>query len=927
MIVPMPLPSEGGHPFLLPHDYDSLTIDGQRDARLNAVRQWTIPRAPQQAAEALIACYQFFHTYYLREDVDASFHPGFFDDEPLPMAPFHLDIVGANAAYLNIVVGAPRGSAKSTVLEQLRLLKLVSRPLYSFTVGTASSRLCRRWGTRFLLQIDSNARLNDDFGYDFGGRLKPPRGKAPFSTEVAYLNNGSWVAHTTTGSRQRGDRPFEFHFDDPEYDPDGESTSMQRLRDETDRLIFKIIMPMVAREGRRLTWLGTIISRQHLLFKAFSSTTDSFGFDPRFAYWHRMLLRALYRLPSGEEVSIWPEMWSVQKLHEIKASIGPAQFRSEYQNDPGAGEGQYFFLDKRHSYEITNPDHLLSSNPTQSSATISWDRKGQRCSQPLSEFLSSNPVFLTVDSAPTSSVTSDFNAIAVMAITPFNELFVLDIFNRRVKEHVTALEALRLADKWKASVIGVELHSKSQGLYGSLQHLLGTRAESIANISHLPSLRPIRVGYAAKTSRISAMQYRFGDPQVTDPSAPGFGGLVKLPITDPFYLRNPEWKTLFNQISDFNPDANDGGLEHDDALDCLARNTLVLTHRGEVPIQSVLVGDHVLTRQGWKPVLAVWSKGKRPCVRRGPLWATPDHRVWTENRGWVRHTELQQSDTICGWQSETLSSSTECGSTDTPSRKDATSEATTGHTLRRMPLHSLCTERFGRPTLGKFQPDGMSTTSTAIPQTTRSETCGLFLIKTTSRSTNRSRFSGAGPTSSSDPWPGSGPSGPERPCGVASAGPRLRHSKREDRSIAAEAAGAKRPTEETGSGAGTSDPQSPSCRRGALQPEEGGRQDEPVSLEVWDIMVQDCHEFFANGILVHNCVSMSQEVILGLKKKPAKSQPAKTPLELLKEGKTRGPNDEILAHMVQWNSVNNDDRNEILNALRKPTPDAAPSKV
>lgn len=920
MIVPMPLPSEGGHPFLLPHDYDSLTIDGQRDARLNAVRQWTIPRAPQQAAEALIACYQFFHTYYLREDVDASFHPGFFDDEPLPMAPFHLDIVGANAAYPNIVVGAPRGSAKSTVLEQLRLLKLVSRPLYSFTVGTASSRLCRRWGTRFLLQIDSNARLNDDFGYDFGGRLKPPRGKAPFSTEVAYLNNGSWVAHTTTGSRQRGDRPFEFHFDDPEYDPDGESTSMQRLRDETERLIFKIIMPMVAREGRRLTWLGTIISRQHLLFKAFGSTTDSFGFDPRFAYWHRMLLRALYRLPSGEEVSIWPEMWSVQKLHEIKASIGPAQFRSEYQNDPGAGEGQYFFLDKRHSYEITNPDHLLSSNPTQSSATISWDRKGQRCSQPLSEFLSSNPVFLTVDSAPTSSVTSDFNAIAVMAITPFNELFVLDIFNRRVKEHVTALEALRLADKWKASVIGVELHSKSQGLYGSLQHLLGTRAESIANISHLPSLRPIRVGYAAKTSRISAMQYRFGDPQVTDPSAPGFGGLVKLPITDPFYLRNPEWKTLFNQISDFNPDA------------CLVGTTKIVTRRGEVPLAEVRKGDSVLTRQGFRRVLAVLPKGIASTIEKFSLVGTPDHRVWTENRGWVGLQGLTSDDILVSCEKEPVQEK----------RLSLTEKSTTGIPAIRIggglstsvePSITLSTETFGKNTTDPSHPECASITSTRIRKTTTSPISKFSREKSISKNTP--------PTSapSENCWEDQTKKKWSLSARAASCfGPTPTREQSSVPTIASTNS-ASSPTE-TPKSSNKKLPTTPeSTARKTTKSFSPSKQSDVTRNEVFDLTIDGCPEFFANGILVHNssgglehddaldCVSMSQEVILGLKKKPAKSQPAKTPLELLKEGKTRGPNDEILAHMVQWNSVNNDDRNEILNALRKPTPDAAPSKV
>ena len=29
---------------------------------------------------------------------------------------------------------------------------------------------------------------------------------------------------------------------------------------------------------------------------------------------------------------------------------------------------------------------------------------------------------------------------------------------------------------------------------------------------------------------------------------------------------------------------------------------------------------------------------------------------------------------------------------------------------------------------------------------------------------------------------------------------------------------------------------------------------EPYEAEVYDLMVEDCHEYFANGILVHNCI-------------------------------------------------------------------------
>lgn len=568
-IVEMPVPSQGGHPFLLPFDYDELTADGQREARINACAQWRLPRAPHLRAEAQLAAFLFFHHFYLCDEPDVGFYSGFFDEPPLPFAPFHLDIIRANASYPLNVVAAPRGSAKSTLLSQLRLMKLVSWPMYSISTAFGGSRLVKRFGTQMMLQIDNNSRLNDDFAASVGGKLRPPRGKAPFSNEMMFLTNGSWTSHTTTRSFQRGDRPYEFHMDDPEYDPEGESTSMQRLRSEIEMLIFKLIIPMVARDGRSLTWVGTTISRAHLLYKALQSEGEGFGYDKRFRHWNRMRLKALYTLEDGSELSIWPEMWSIPKLQLIKDQIGPAQFQSEYLNNPGAGEGQYFFLDQRHAYDLVDPDIHLTEAPYQSSTTIKWTRKGESISMPLSEFLSQNSVFVTVDSAPTSTSTSDYNAVVVMAITPYNELFILDVFNRRVKEHITALQALRFADKWRASVIGVELHSKSQGVYGALQHMLGTRAESVEEFDHLPSLRPLRVGYAAKTARISSMQYRFGDPNVTDPTQHGYGGLIKYPLNSPI-IRNREWQDLVTQTEQFSPDAADGGLENDDVLDAVA---------------------------------------------------------------------------------------------------------------------------------------------------------------------------------------------------------------------------------------------------------------------------------------------------------------------------------------------------------------------
>lgn len=75
---------------------------------------------------------------------------------------------------------------------------------------------------------------------------------------------------------------------------------------------------------------------------------------------------------------------------------------------------------------------------------------------------------------------------------------------------------------------------------------------------------------------------------------------------------------------------------------CLARGSLVLTHRGYLPIQDVQVGDLVLTHKGrWRPVQVVANTGVRPVIKLhaqgvAALVLTPEHKLWTRKSSWAR---------------------------------------------------------------------------------------------------------------------------------------------------------------------------------------------------------------------------------------------------------------------------------------------------
>lgn len=78
---------------------------------------------------------------------------------------------------------------------------------------------------------------------------------------------------------------------------------------------------------------------------------------------------------------------------------------------------------------------------------------------------------------------------------------------------------------------------------------------------------------------------------------------------------------------------------------CISYDTLVTVYRGQIPIQDVTTNDWVLTRRGYRRVLATWDNGVRDVwevelTDGRKLRATPDHKVLTTH-GWVNVENLR----------------------------------------------------------------------------------------------------------------------------------------------------------------------------------------------------------------------------------------------------------------------------------------------
>tara|TARA_R110000824_G_scaffold8336_3_gene37639 strand:- start:8160 stop:10100 length:1941 start_codon:yes stop_codon:yes gene_type:complete len=576
---------QNDNPFYpLPADYPELTPEGQRKARINACQLWTTKdKTSKELSEAFAAGLRFFDLYYLHADEATDFNPLFYDDDPLETPVFHYDILKQWASSPRNICIAPRGSAKSYLVRKACLLRMVTRPMYSILYATSTNDNARGTGQALKDQFQHNQRLHDDWNPEFpDNRMVPKRGEAPFGTEMMQLRNGSWLRAISAESRQRGGRPRRYVLDDPEYDPKA-STSMSLIRQYMDDLLFKVVLPMVMRAGCGVDWLATFVSRRHYAWHALQTQQNKAGemiaTDPRFNLWSRMIVRAAYEEEDGTVVSCWPDMWPATRkikeenprlkdrvsLEEIREIIGTPNFLAEYMARPGEGDGTYFppLTKERHGWWYENVDPALDIDPYLSNTLICYYSGEELVKKRMCVFLKLNRLFVTVDTSYTATADSDFKVACVMCINSENELFVLDLWSAQCREDLLLKETMKIADHWRVPTIHVEAIKQGLGVYTTLDSLVRTRAKDMMGISHIPGIKKLNPGMIDKSSKIASLSLRFEFDK------------IKFPL----WKSDSSSRRLKDQIEQFNPDAKDGGLQHDDELDCVCMSQFVIRGR------------------------------------------------------------------------------------------------------------------------------------------------------------------------------------------------------------------------------------------------------------------------------------------------------------------------------------------------------------
>lgn len=131
---------------------------------------------------------------------------------------------------------------------------------------------------------------------------------------------------------------------------------------------------------------------------------------------------------------------------------------------------------------------------------------------------------------------------------------------------------------------------------------------------------------------------------------------------------HPRCSNLIVQIPSYhyNPNsvitqAGDPKVVKEDDHACFVAGTLITTNKGQVPIEQIKVGDLVLTRKGFYPVVKHAMTQERAQVMTAlfsngqMLTGTPDHPIWIEGQGFARLDTLRYGIMVTSLDHEVLS--------------------------------------------------------------------------------------------------------------------------------------------------------------------------------------------------------------------------------------------------------------------------------
>lgn len=158
---------------------------------------------------------------------------------------------------------------------------------------------------------------------------------------------------------------------------------------------------------------------------------------------------------------------------------------------------------------------------------------------------------------------------------------------------------------------------------------------------------------------------------------------------------------------------------------CVTGDTLVTTRYGDIPITAINVGDLVRTRNGFRPVKQKYDNGFNPTIRIQAgihaLECTPNHPIFIVGKGFVRADNVSRGDRVLIWHTPSYARIEHSKAKDIFSTTmDITRQAVRAAV-------NFCIEKNGRRFAVPFLEDLTSTIKTGIARIIESATYSLLV--------------------------------------------------------------------------------------------------------------------------------------------------------------------------------------------------------
>ena len=353
-----------------------------------------------------------------------------------PSPPFHLKVLQEANNTLNLAAQAPRGSAKSVILGFLMPVHDITYKKCHFiviimnTYGKAASA---------LENIKQEFKINEKFKSHHQIKCrKDAEGDTIFEHtdgfQVRVLCKGADQIGSIRGERFGPYRPDRIIVDDLEDDIMVRNIERrQNLERE-----FLDVLKYVGEEGEtRITIVGTILHDDSLMAKLVSKD--------KYKEFRKLFYKARYHI-NGEDISLWPEKWSIERLKKMEED-DPAGFAKEMMGDPSSGSQEAFNREDFRYWRIENNNALL------------FDREGNLTAKYA---LTDCKAAIACDLAWEEKRDSDFSVILPGFVTPNNEVLLDTYIEKRgmrpdeMEEALFSMEARLTALTGKRVAIGFE---------------------------------------------------------------------------------------------------------------------------------------------------------------------------------------------------------------------------------------------------------------------------------------------------------------------------------------------------------------------------------------------------------------------------------------------------------------------------------------